>query len=43
MVLASGFQVRLGDPGDVRLKLAIARRIFRAAAIGADERRATST
>jgi hypothetical protein len=33
-VLASGFQVRLGDPGDVRLKLAIARRIFRVAAIG---------
>jgi cell division protein FtsQ len=34
IVLASGFAVRLGDPGDIRLKLAIARRIFRAAAIG---------
>lgn len=34
VVLASGFQIRLGDAGDVRLKLAIARRIFRAAAIG---------
>jgi cell division protein FtsQ len=34
IVLASGFQLRLGDYGDVRLKLAIARRIFRAAAIG---------
>ena len=34
IVLASGFVVRLGDPGDIRLKLAIARRIFRAAAIG---------
>ena len=34
ILLASGFQVRLGDSGDVRLKLAIARRIFRAAAIG---------
>lgn len=28
LTLASGFQVRLGDPGDVRLKLAIARRIL---------------
>ncbi|MGZ4382513.1 MAG: cell division protein FtsQ/DivIB [Gaiellaceae bacterium] len=34
IVFASGFQVRLGDAGDVRLKLAIARRIFRAAGIG---------
>lgn len=28
LVLASGFQVRLGDVGDMRLKLAIARRIL---------------
>jgi len=30
LVLGSGFEVRLGDPGDVRLKLAIARRLLRA-------------
>jgi cell division protein FtsQ len=29
-VLRSGFQVRLGDPGDLRLKLAIARRLVTA-------------
>ncbi len=29
LTLGSGLQVRLGDPGDVRLKLAIARRILR--------------
>lgn len=34
IVLSSGFELRLGDAGDVRLKLAIARRIFRAAAVG---------
>ena len=34
LVLASGFQLRLGDSGDVHLKLAIARRIFRAVAAG---------
>jgi hypothetical protein len=28
--LAGGFEIRLGDPGDLRLKLAIARRILRA-------------
>jgi hypothetical protein len=28
LVLAGGFQVRLGDVGDLRLKLAIARRIL---------------
>ena len=28
VVLGSGFQVRLGDVGDLRLKLAIARRIL---------------
>ena len=33
-MLASGFELRLGDAGDVRLKLAIARRIFRIAGIG---------
>ena len=33
-MLASGFELRLGDAGDVRLKLAIARRIFRAAGVG---------
>ncbi len=38
LVLASGFVVRLGDPGDIRLKLAIARRIFRLAAIGPTQR-----
>ena len=30
LTLGGGLQVRLGDPGDVRLKLAIARRILRA-------------
>lgn len=30
LVLSGGLQVRLGDPGDVRLKLAIARRIIAA-------------
>lgn len=30
LVLGSGFELRLGEPGDVRLKLAIARRILRA-------------
>ena len=36
LVLGSGFELRLGETGDVRLKLAIARRILRAtgAAIG---------
>lgn len=34
IVLASGFELRLGDVGDVRLKLAIARRVFRAAGVG---------
>ena len=35
LVLSSGFQVRLGDAGDIRLKLAIARRVVRAAGVGA--------
>jgi cell division protein FtsQ len=35
LVLSSGFQVRLGDAGDIRLKLAIARRVLRAAGVGA--------
>ena len=39
LVLASGFEMRLGDPGDIRLKLAIARRIFRLRGDRADERR----
>jgi hypothetical protein len=30
LVLRSGLEVRLGDSGDLRLKLAIARRILRA-------------
>ena len=30
LVLRHGLEVRLGDPGDVRLKLAVARRILRA-------------
>jgi cell division septal protein FtsQ len=30
LVLASGFEVRLGDDGDLRLKLAVAQRILRA-------------
>jgi hypothetical protein len=34
LVLASGFQLRLGDAGDIRLKLAIARHVVRAAGIG---------
>jgi hypothetical protein len=34
LVLRSGLQVRLGGVGDLRLKLAIARRILRA--VGAD-------
>ena len=34
-MLSSGFQVRLGDAGDIRLKLAIARRVVRAAGVGA--------
>ena len=34
VVLSSGFELRLGDAGDVRLKLAIARRIFRIAGVG---------
>ncbi|MGZ4292419.1 MAG: cell division protein FtsQ/DivIB [Gaiellaceae bacterium] len=36
LTLGSGFEVRLGDPGDMRLKLAIARRVLRAtsAAVG---------
>ncbi len=33
--LASGFQIRLGDGGDIRLKLAIARRILASAQAGA--------
>ena len=34
LLLGSGFEVRLGDPSDVRLKLAIARRILRATGAG---------
>jgi cell division protein FtsQ len=34
VALVSGFELRLGDSGDVRLKLAIARRIFRIAGVG---------
>jgi hypothetical protein len=36
LILGSGFEVRLGDPGDIRLKLAIARRLLRStgAALG---------
>jgi hypothetical protein len=30
LVLQSGFEVHLGDPGDLRLKLAIARRLVTA-------------
>ena len=30
LLLGGGLEVRLGDPGDIRLKLAIARRILRA-------------
>ena len=30
LVLSSGLELRLGDPGDVRLKLAIARRVLSA-------------
>jgi cell division protein FtsQ len=33
LVLSSGFQVRLGDAGDIRLKLAIARHVVRAAGV----------
>lgn len=35
LVLHSGFQIRLGDAGDIRLKLAIARHVVRAAGVGA--------
>jgi cell division protein FtsQ len=34
LLLSSGFQIRLGDAGDIRLKLAIARHIVRAAGVG---------
>jgi cell division protein FtsQ len=35
LVLGGGLEVRLGDPGDLKLKLAIARRILRATAASA--------
>lgn len=35
LLLGSRFEVRLGDPSDIRLKLAIARRILRATGAGA--------
>ena len=35
LTLASGFELRLGDPGDLRLKLAIARRILVSVGVGA--------
>jgi hypothetical protein len=35
LTLASGFELRLGDPGDLRLKLAIARRILVSVGAGA--------
>lgn len=34
LVLASGLELRLGDPGDIRLKLAIARRVLAATGAG---------
>ena len=36
LVLASGFEVRLGDDGDLRLKLAVAQRILRATGAASD-------
>jgi cell division protein FtsQ len=36
LVLGSGFEVRLGDGGDLRLKLAVAQRILRATGAAAD-------
>jgi cell division protein FtsQ len=36
LVLGGGLEVRLGDPGDLRLKLAIARRILRATGAAAN-------
>jgi hypothetical protein len=38
LLLAGGFEVRLGDPGDMRLKLAIARRLLRMTGVAGEGR-----